>query len=104
MVAQGGLTQMVHHVFTRCRRDAKTPLISGTPDIFSPDALAASRTSFSIPSEDAKTFVNTDVGAPGKSKSNASLASLPLQRPAEDAEPDQEPASNDDPNQSQINL
>lgn len=104
MVAQGGLTQMVHHVFTRCRRDSKTPLISATPDIFSPDAMAASRTSFSIPSEDARTLANIDVGTPEKSKSNASSASLPLQRPAEDTAPDQEPASNDDPNQSQIHL
>lgn len=101
MVAQGGLTQMVHHVFTRCRRDAKTPLISAAPDI---DGIAAGRISFSIPSEDARLNVNNDVGTLAKSDSNASSTSLPPQRNTEDAVPDSEPTSNGDPHQSQITL
>ena len=101
MVAQGGLTQMVHHVFTRCRRDAKTPLISAALDI---DGIAAGRISFSIPSEDAKLSVNNDVGTLAKSDANTSSASLPPQHNTEDAVPDSEPAFSGDPHQSQINL
>ena len=102
MVAQGGLTQMVHHVFTRCRRDAKTPLTSAL-DI---DGIAAGRISFSIPSEDARLNVNNDVGTLAKSDASASSASLPPQRNTEDVLPlpDSEPASNGDPRQSQITL
>lgn len=100
MVAQGGLTQMVHHVFTRCRRDAKTPLMSA-PDI---DGIAAGRISFSILSEDARSNISNDVGSLAKSDTNASSASLPPQRNAEDAAPDLEPAFNGDPHLSQINL
>ncbi|KAK2466184.1 hypothetical protein APHAL10511_001826 [Amanita phalloides] len=105
MVAQGGLTQMVHHVFTRCRRDAKTPLPSAIPDLTSPDVTTPSRLSFSILSEDAKSNVNTNASPDSvKLNLNASLTSLPLQHPSDDVTPEQELPSTDGTHQSQVNL
>ena len=99
MVAQGGLTQMVHHIFTRCRRDAKTPITSAIPDIISPDGVVPSRMSFSIPSEPVNSNANVDSGTDSmKSNPNFSLASLTLQRANEDVTTDEER------NLSQINL
>lgn len=43
MVAQGGLTQMVHHVFTRCRRPAKS-----TADSNGQQSASATRESFTV--------------------------------------------------------
>lgn len=60
MVAQGGLTQMVHHVFTRCRTrgtsiDPTFPTLSGHGS-----ASPSARASFTIPTleTDVKTFDN----------------------------------------------
>ncbi|PFH46320.1 hypothetical protein AMATHDRAFT_7967 [Amanita thiersii Skay4041] len=98
MVAQGGLTQMVHHVFTRCRKDAdgKTPATSALPDIVSTDGnvRASGRTSFSVPSPESSQHPNLAMIAPGNEHSTAnnvnnSTASLPLsvdQHPLEQSE------------------
>ncbi|KAF8639703.1 hypothetical protein AX17_000965 [Amanita inopinata Kibby_2008] len=107
MVAQGGLTQMVHHVFTRCRRDAsgETPLTSGIPDINSPQG--SSRMSFSLPPSEGAQHINLDAvtanggGAMLMDNANGSSSSLPQRRDSESAIPGH---SGDSAHQSQINL
>ncbi|KIL70092.1 hypothetical protein M378DRAFT_156145 [Amanita muscaria Koide BX008] len=105
MVAQGGLTQMVHHIFTRCRRDAKTLLTSAILDIPSPDSVALSRTSFSSGSAEAQPDVVEDKNAADVRHANVndSSGSLPIRHSVEDAASHDAP-SNDGPYQSQTNL
>ncbi|KAF8627181.1 hypothetical protein AX15_004499 [Amanita polypyramis BW_CC] len=105
MVAQGGLTQIVHHIFTRCRGDPRTPVTSAIPNIVSPDGAAPGRVSLSIPSEPTNSDTNVDSGADSiKSNLNDSSTSLTLQRANEEVTTEQEHPSGDDPRQSQFNL
>jgi brefeldin A-inhibited guanine nucleotide-exchange protein len=50
MVAQGGLTQMVHHIFTRC--NSKAPAGSATPSYDVQSFASSSRTSLAVAQAD----------------------------------------------------
>jgi brefeldin A-inhibited guanine nucleotide-exchange protein len=104
MVAQGGLTQMVHHIFTRCRVDGKTPLASATPEFHSPDGVSPARVSFSYgPAEQSRpNATRSNDSAAGSA--NDSSASLPIKHNTEDATPPQDVLVDGNPPQSQVNL
>lgn len=79
MVAQGGLTQMVHHVFTRCKvsaSGARTPLESH-PFPLSADALSSKRGSFPS-SESTTSVVSGRRQSEGETLVSESSVSLPL--------------------------
>ncbi|TFK43562.1 hypothetical protein BDQ12DRAFT_596918 [Crucibulum laeve] len=76
MVAQGGLTQMVHHVFTRCRQNNRKA--SADASSISEGLSSATRSSFSMPTADYNGSSTERVEDSQKSTrlSSASLPSL----------------------------
>lgn len=84
MVAQGGLTQMVHHVFTRCRHGT-APKDFSDSNLFSPgpleSAIPSARGSFNIPTPEPDVKTNGNHTADSHtivSEGFSSRASLPL--------------------------
>ncbi|KAF5370080.1 hypothetical protein D9758_001080 [Tetrapyrgos nigripes] len=104
MVAQGGLTQMVHHVFTRCGFNPATKSANGTdvPRSPSQDSLATSRhlSSFTLsspppprPRSLANSVVNGQNEAENNVQAEASMSAVSLDQPSEPVSP-LEPAMN----------
>ena len=78
MVAQGGLTQMVHHVFTRCRRE--NSLKASTDFDAGPDApgsaLSPNREYFALPEFEAQSSLNGHTTATQDAVSTESSSSM----------------------------
>lgn len=75
MVAQGGLTQMVHHVFTRSKNPEASP-----PSVDTPGVESASRShSFPIPAPSRRSSSSDGPDAKQVLLTTASVTSLPLE-------------------------
>ena len=99
MVAQGGLTQMVHHVFTRCRRE-NTPKAStdfnagpGAPDT----ALSSHRESFALPEFEAQSSSNGHTAGTQENVSMESSSSKINVPPTDKVAVSEKSASSSDP-------
>lgn len=84
MVAQGGLTQMVHHVFTRCRvSNSGTRTPSFPPSASQDDPLSSKHTSFTIATPDTASHAIFNGNGSNKDERRQSESSTPSEAPRE---------------------
>ncbi|KAH9483049.1 Protein transport protein sec71 [Psilocybe cubensis] len=79
MVAQGGLTQMVHHVFSRCRRGNVKQSSSETnqAEYAGGSQLSSARESFALSRSELDTRTSVSVTTEGSHQSNGSAEKVP---------------------------